>query len=78
MKSFLKMFDTLQPPKLEWIKPQSSRVLPADAFAIYFNFLYNLGLSPFKLRIYPETGTFKVITNWKQKVRNNLTWKNNF
>jgi len=60
---------TLQVTELEEKKTPSSHVSPAEAFEVYFDFWYNLGLSPFKLRICPETGTYKVVANWKQKVR---------
>jgi len=62
----------LEPPTMEGANIQSSLARPADAFAIYFSFLYMLGLCPFKLLVCNKTGTFKVITNWKQKVRDNL------
>jgi len=69
-KIFVVNADTLSKPTLGGMKTKSSHVSPADAFAIYFNFWYNLGICPFKLHFCLEERTWKVITNWKHKVRN--------
>jgi len=65
---FIVNVGSLEPPILKHSKTGSPNVAPADAFVLYFNFWYHLGLCPFLLRVCPETGKWKVITNRKQQV----------